>query len=183
MYSLGRAEKHESRLSRTERLLQCSGLPLQSPLTPSKLAELEAALIQTSDSMNNTSSSASHSCQITPAHFTPRSNANLHERNDNSIRRNELTPLPPLHEALPIIDFYFHNLNQLLPLFDRTTFMELIMQHYHEGIRVREKAIWACINVVLTLGHRLLAMASDEATDDHARAMEYLVRLFLVVNT
>jgi hypothetical protein len=139
------------------------------------LAKLEAVLVEISESMNNNSNLAGDECQKAPDHVISGPTTSFQENDNYSVyKTQELTPLPPLHESLHLIDFYFNNLNQIMPLFDRKTFMELVARHYHQGIHIREKAIWASINVVLNLGHRLRAMVSEDPTHDHARADQYL---------
>ncbi|KAL7949503.1 fungal-specific transcription factor domain-containing protein [Trichoderma barbatum] len=59
--------------------------------------------------------------------------------------------LPPLPSILPIVGEYFLSTNQLLPLFDQTTFMQTLHDWYSTTSR-RDAATWACINVVIALG-------------------------------
>ncbi|UKZ74944.1 hypothetical protein TrVFT333_002614 [Trichoderma virens FT-333] len=59
--------------------------------------------------------------------------------------------LPPLLDILPIVEDYFQSTNRLLPLFDQTTFMQMLRSWYSTPFQ-RDPATWASINVVLALG-------------------------------
>ncbi|EHK25774.1 uncharacterized protein TRIVIDRAFT_115607, partial [Trichoderma virens Gv29-8] len=59
--------------------------------------------------------------------------------------------LPPLLDILPIVEDYFQSTNRLLPLFDQTTFMQMLRSWYYTPFQ-RDPATWASINVVLALG-------------------------------
>ncbi|KAI1425638.1 hypothetical protein F5Y12DRAFT_745933 [Xylaria sp. FL1777] len=67
--------------------------------------------------------------------------------------RRDCPPVPPLTEALPIMEAYFQDCNSLVPLFNQQSFMHLISDYYgSSGERPRIYA--GVINVVLAMGYR-----------------------------
>ncbi|KAM0429229.1 hypothetical protein ACHAPT_006443 [Fusarium lateritium] len=63
--------------------------------------------------------------------------------------------LPPLVEILPALDNYFDNYNRVTPLFDRTTFMHMVVDSYSSPSK-RSRVPWAAINIVLAISYRVL---------------------------
>lgn len=70
--------------------------------------------------------------------------------------------LPDLPELLPIVDNYFHNYNRYMPLFDQSTFMRMLLEHY---LSTSRQAVlpWAVINLVLAISYRVI---DDMPLDD-----------------
>ncbi|KAH6655749.1 fungal-specific transcription factor domain-containing protein [Truncatella angustata] len=70
--------------------------------------------------------------------------------------------LPPLQDTLPLVDAYFQGFNNLLPLFDQSSFMKLLRDFYAFPIR-RSRTSWGVINCVLALGSKALAIEQGTA--------------------
>ncbi|GAW17151.1 hypothetical protein ANO14919_066010 [Xylariales sp. No.14919] len=71
-----------------------------------------------------------------------------------SPRSRDGPPVPPLTEALPIIETYFQDYNSLIPIFNQQSFMRLLNDYYKpHGERPRIYA--GVINVVLAMGYRV----------------------------
>src|ERR1700737_2868504 len=88
----------------------------------------------------------------------------------------KIVSLPPLQDALPLVQSYFTDFNQYFPLFDESSFMSLMAERYlSEAIhRETDPAWWASINVILAIACRLRTMTSSAAVDDDQKSMEYL---------
>ncbi|KAI1112302.1 hypothetical protein F5Y14DRAFT_422232 [Nemania sp. NC0429] len=71
-----------------------------------------------------------------------------------STRSRLVPPVPPLTEALTIIDVYFQNYNPLFPLFSQQSFMRM-MNDYYRPCGERKRIHAGVINVVLALGYRI----------------------------
>ncbi|KAI3322326.1 hypothetical protein HD806DRAFT_499782 [Xylariaceae sp. AK1471] len=69
-------------------------------------------------------------------------------------RSRDEPPVPPLTEALPIVEVYFQNYNSVIPLFDQQSFMR-IMSDYYKTYGERQRIYGAVINVVLAMGYRV----------------------------
>ncbi|KAK8085260.1 fungal specific transcription factor domain-containing protein [Apiospora hydei] len=64
--------------------------------------------------------------------------------------------LPPLHEALPVIETYFRDFNSVLPLHHEPTFMKLLHRCYSGGAEPKSRrAEFALVHSVLAIGYRL----------------------------
>ncbi|KAI1751389.1 hypothetical protein F4782DRAFT_531663 [Xylaria castorea] len=63
-------------------------------------------------------------------------------------------PVPPLTEALPVIESYFRDYNSLIPLFNQQSFMRLL-NDYYKPYGERPKIYAGVINVVLAMGYRI----------------------------
>ncbi|KAK4205555.1 fungal-specific transcription factor domain-containing protein [Triangularia verruculosa] len=68
-----------------------------------------------------------------------------------SIIRSASPNLPPLAEILPIINTYFSQINNAIPLFSQSEFMRMLHEWYTYPAR-RTRAVWAAVNIVLALG-------------------------------
>ncbi|KAJ4247819.1 hypothetical protein NW762_013028 [Fusarium torreyae] len=64
----------------------------------------------------------------------------------------ELAPLP---EILPVVDNYFRNYNVIVPLFEETAFMRMLLDWFSFS-NERSMVSWAAINVVLAISYRVL---------------------------
>ncbi|KAI0448975.1 hypothetical protein F5B21DRAFT_509611 [Xylaria acuta] len=71
-----------------------------------------------------------------------------------SPRNRDGPPVPPLTEALPIIELYFQDYNSLIPLFNQQSFMHLL-NDYYKPYGERPKIYAGVINVVLAMGYRI----------------------------
>ncbi|KAK8052801.1 transcriptional regulator [Apiospora saccharicola] len=72
--------------------------------------------------------------------------------------------LPPLHEALPVIERYFQDFNSALPLHHEPTFMKLLHRCYSGGVeqhQQRQKVEFALVHSVLAIGYRLRPSGAD----------------------
>ncbi|KFH46096.1 putative transcriptional regulatory protein-like protein [Hapsidospora chrysogenum ATCC 11550] len=63
--------------------------------------------------------------------------------------------LPPLVEILPELDNYFENYNCFIPLFDRATFMHMVIDWYSSPAK-KSLIPWSAINIVLAISYRVL---------------------------
>ncbi|KAK8131469.1 fungal-specific transcription factor domain-containing protein [Apiospora sp. TS-2023a] len=95
----------------------------------------------------------------------------------SSVADGFFPELPPLHEALPIIERYFQDFNSALPLHHEPTFMKLLHRCYSGGggggieqPRQRQKVEFALVHSVLAIGYRLRLRPSG-ADDTAAAAM------------
>ncbi|XEU95867.1 hypothetical protein FSHL1_001152 [Fusarium sambucinum] len=71
--------------------------------------------------------------------------------------------LAPLSEVLPLVDNYFRNYNPIIPLFDETAFMRMLLDFFAQTAK-RSIISWAAINVVLAISYRVLeGRGSDDA--------------------
>ncbi|KAJ4118751.1 hypothetical protein NW768_010812 [Fusarium equiseti] len=71
--------------------------------------------------------------------------------------------LPPLSEVLPVVDNYFRNYNTIIPLFDETAFMRMLLELFAQTTK-RSIVPWAAINVVLAISYRVLeGRGSDDS--------------------
>ncbi|KAK6213708.1 fungal specific transcription factor [Colletotrichum tabaci] len=76
--------------------------------------------------------------------------------------------LPPLRHVLPTIEDYFQNSNQLLPLFEKKTFMNMLRGWYAYPAH-RKPDAWAAVNIVLALARRHSYASSFEETQNMQR--------------
>lgn len=80
----------------------------------------------------------------------------------NGVASNQLE-LAPLSEILPAVDNYFRNYNAIIPLFDETAFMRMLLDFFAQTTQ-RSIISWAAINVVLAISYRVLeGRGSDDA--------------------
>ena len=74
--------------------------------------------------------------------------------------------LPPLSEVLPVVDNYFRSYNIIIPIFDETAFMRMLLDFFAQTTK-RSIVPWAAINVVLAISYRVL---EGRGPDDSALA-------------
>lgn len=94
---------------------------------------------------------------------------------------DEGTPLPPVTETLPLIEYYFENFNRVVPLFDESSFLLKIKEtsgKQHED----DPAWWAAVNVALSIAHRFRGIESISAGKENQRALDYLRNALGVVS-
>ncbi|KPM43826.1 hypothetical protein AK830_g2784 [Neonectria ditissima] len=84
----------------------------------------------------------------TPASLQPRKLLQLAE----STEEEEL-PLPPRHEVDPLVDYYFEDFNQAMPIFHQEDFLAMV-EDWYEIPSQRDQASWSAINVVIALSLR-----------------------------
>ncbi|EXF75182.1 fungal specific transcription factor [Colletotrichum fioriniae PJ7] len=91
--------------------------------------------------------------------------------------------LPPLRQILPSIEDYFQNSNQVLPLFERESFVKMLRSWYAYPAH-RKSDVWAAINVVLALAHRHSYASSYEETQNMQRYIDNVQSVLnkLVIN-
>ncbi|RGP79033.1 transcriptional activator mut3p [Fusarium longipes] len=71
--------------------------------------------------------------------------------------------LAPLSEVLPLVDSYFRNYNTIIPLFDESAFMRMLLDFFAQTTK-QSIISWAAINVVLAINYRVLeGRGSDDA--------------------
>ena len=69
--------------------------------------------------------------------------------------------LPPLHEALPVIETYFNDFNIALPLHHQPTFMKLLHRCYSGPENQKQRVEYALVHSVLAIGYRLRSGMDD----------------------
>ncbi|KAH9900299.1 hypothetical protein F4778DRAFT_169226 [Xylariomycetidae sp. FL2044] len=75
--------------------------------------------------------------------------------------RSEESSLPPLTEAIPIIEDYFRLVNSAVPLFHQRSFMNMLNDFYSRPSD-NPRPVWAAINAVLALGYRIRSHGVDD---------------------
>ncbi|KAI1331749.1 hypothetical protein F5Y16DRAFT_359174 [Xylariaceae sp. FL0255] len=63
-------------------------------------------------------------------------------------------PVPPMNEALMVVEVFFKEHNSVVPLFDQHSFMTMFQEYYTRPSE-RRRICGAVINVVLALGYRI----------------------------
>jgi hypothetical protein len=80
-----------------------------------------------------------------------------------SVPTSSQLELAPLSEVLPLVDSYFRNYNAIIPLFNETAFMRMLLDFFAQTTK-RSIISWAAINVVLAINYRVLeGRGSDDA--------------------
>ncbi|KAL6359948.1 hypothetical protein LRP88_05644 [Fusarium phalaenopsidis] len=77
--------------------------------------------------------------------------------------------LPPLVGILPALDNFFTNYNRVVPLFDRATFMHMVIDWYSPSSK-RTRVPWAAINIALAISCRVI----DDLSIDDPRLAQYI---------
>ncbi|RSL98266.1 hypothetical protein CEP52_010423 [Fusarium oligoseptatum] len=77
--------------------------------------------------------------------------------------------LPPLVEILPALDNFFNNYNRVIPLFDRASFMHMVIDFYSPSSK-RTRVPWAAINIVLAISYRVI----DDLSIDDPRLAQHI---------
>ncbi len=93
---------------------------------------------------------------------------------------HEIFSLPPMDERLALLEYYFDNFNQVIPLFDKTSFL-IMARAQHGKEHQDDPARWAAVNVGLALAHRLRAIGSQFAEDEDQKACRFLHNALRVV--
>ncbi|KAI0601462.1 fungal-specific transcription factor domain-containing protein [Biscogniauxia sp. FL1348] len=71
-------------------------------------------------------------------------------------RSYEEPNVPPLTEALPVVETYFRDYNSAIPLFDQRSFMRMLDGYYSQSGEEKSRgAVGAAINIVLAFGYRM----------------------------
>ncbi|KAI1814445.1 hypothetical protein GGS20DRAFT_413211 [Poronia punctata] len=73
----------------------------------------------------------------------------------NSPRSHDAPPVPPLTEALPLIDTYFREYNAVIPMLGQHASFMRMVNEYYSPTGERPRIYGAIINIVLALGYRL----------------------------
>jgi hypothetical protein len=95
---------------------------------------------------------------------------------DNDENENNAMRLPPIGQALPIIEFFLENFNSVLPLFHAETFLRQVIECYSHPPQQRDSIIWAAINMVLALcSQQVLA---DNADLNHRPEIDNIAEYF-----
>ncbi|KAF4467260.1 fungal specific transcription factor [Fusarium albosuccineum] len=119
-------------------------------------------------------------------------------RSDMKLDVDSFMTLPALDEIMPRVELFFQQINPFVPLFDEKSFFRILMDWYTAPAHDRnqtgsQRAVFAAINVVLALAHRMPQTAPQETTftkDDpergaaesaasHRSAVQLCCRLFL----
>ncbi|PTB62166.1 hypothetical protein BBK36DRAFT_1129572 [Trichoderma citrinoviride] len=89
--------------------------------------------------------------------------------------------LPTKAVALELVEDMFSNYNRFLPLFDEEDFLGEFHLKY-ETSNPRDAGWWACLNVVLSIAHRLRSIRAADPTQDHNLAYGYVQNALSVVS-
>ncbi|KAK1243211.1 hypothetical protein MKX07_003839 [Trichoderma sp. CBMAI-0711] len=90
-------------------------------------------------------------------------------------------PLPTKAFAQKLIEDMFSNYNKFLPLFNEEDFLREFHLKY-ESSSPRDAGWWACLNVVLSIAHRLRSIRAADPTQDHNLAYGYVQNAFSVIS-
>jgi hypothetical protein len=90
-------------------------------------------------------------------------------------------PLPTKTAALELVNETFVNYNRFLPLFDEEDFMEEFHLKYSTS-NPRDPGWWACLNVVLSIAHRLRALRTLDPTRENVLAFGHIQNALGVVS-
>jgi hypothetical protein len=93
-----------------------------------------------------------------------------HSSSDTSAPTSNQLELPPLSEVLPAVDNYFRNYNAIIPIFDETAFMRMLLDFFAQTTK-RSIVPWAAINVVLAINYRVLE-GRDSNDSELARCLQ-----------
>ncbi|QYS95027.1 Zn(2)-C6 fungal-type domain-containing protein [Trichoderma simmonsii] len=107
-----------------------------------------------------------------------------HQSAGSHNNANSSMILPPLQQALPMIEMFLNKLNSVLPLFHAGTLLRLVGECYSRTPRQRDPVAWAAINVVLALTCQQVSSPDgdgDAGTQAH-RTTEYLNRAQSVIS-
>lgn len=94
--------------------------------------------------------------------------------------------LPPLQQALPLIEAFLNSFNSVLPLFSADTLWRLVGECYALQPAQRDPVAWAAINTVLALACQQVPGGSDGDGSAGSRAeqtTEYLNNAQSVIST
>ncbi|KAL7919888.1 fungal-specific transcription factor domain-containing protein [Trichoderma austrokoningii] len=89
--------------------------------------------------------------------------------------------LPTKAFALELIEETFNNYNRFLPLFDEEDFLREFQLKYSTS-NPKDAGWWACLNVVLSIAHRLRSIRAFDPTQDHILAFGYVQNALSVVS-
>lgn len=89
--------------------------------------------------------------------------------------------LPTKAFAIELIEETFNNYNRFLPLFDEEDFLREFQLKYSTS-NPRDAGWWACLNVVLSIAHRLRSIRAIDPTQDHILAFGYVQNALSVVS-
>ena len=89
--------------------------------------------------------------------------------------------LPSKTVALELVNEAFRSFNSFYPLFDEQDFLKLFHTQYL-GSNPSKPAWWACINVVLSLAHRLRAIHTLETAYETIQSCKYIHNALAVVS-
>ncbi|KAJ3542131.1 hypothetical protein NM208_g4266 [Fusarium decemcellulare] len=90
-------------------------------------------------------------------------------RSDMKLDVDSSMTLPALDEIMPRVELFFQQINPFVPLFDEKSFFRILMDWYTAPAHDRnqtgsQRAVFAAINVVLALAHRIPQTAPQETT-------------------
>lgn len=89
--------------------------------------------------------------------------------------------LPSKTVALELVNEAFSSFYSFYPLFDQEDFLQNFHAHYL-GSNPSKTAWWACVNVVLSLAHRLRAMHTSETAYETAQSCKFAHNALAVVS-
>ena len=95
--------------------------------------------------------------------------------------RRVFRELPPKSLALVLIEEAFASGHSTFPIFDQRSFTQHFQDHYSQS-NPSDPGWWACINIVLALGHRFRAMRTLEAQHENEQSCHYLQNALAVVS-
>lgn len=89
--------------------------------------------------------------------------------------------LPTKAIALELVKETFNNYNRFLPLFDEEDFLREFQLKYSTS-NPGDAGWWACLNVVLSIAHRLRALRTLDSTHENILAFGYIQNALSVVS-
>jgi hypothetical protein len=98
----------------------------------------------------------------------------------SSFPQRTHTRLPPIHEALPLLNEYFEGFNCVFPVFHQPSFLRLVAESYTRDCQ-DDSGWWAALNVALALAHRLRPMKVFASQEEDQLAWRYLQNALAVV--
>jgi hypothetical protein len=116
-------------------------------------------------------------------HAPDRRPGNLSQHLSTELRLSSLQirqQLPPKQVALGLVYEMFTNYNRFLPLFDEGDFMAEFQLKYSTSSPT-DACWWACLNVVLSIAHRLRALSSSDPVREDKSACGYIQNAMDVV--
>ncbi|RFU72800.1 fungal specific transcription factor domain-containing [Trichoderma arundinaceum] len=97
------------------------------------------------------------------------------------VSRPARQQLPTKAVALELIEETFSNYNRFLPLFHEEDFLREFQLKYSTS-NPGDAGWWACLNVVLSIAHRLRAIRALDPTQEHILACGYVQNALSVVS-
>jgi transcription factor-like protein len=114
-------------------------------------------------------------------HLTGSASSHLTPESYASSPLSTRQPLPTKTAALELVNETFVNYNRFLPLFDEEDFFGEFHLKYSTSTP-RDPGWWACLNVVLSIAHRLRALRTLDPTRENVLAFGHIQNALGVVS-